>query len=182
MDKRMIEFEHLINASEVSTNYLNLTDDFGNRYGDQIGPHRTILMVIDGEGRRSLMKRHYGNQLTQCAEWFKTNGIRPSSRILARFNPLEIEDGRKVLHLVPLSKGYSDAELPGTTESDDSEAPIDQSLPGPTEVPIALEKQIEDFLALNLHLIEPELKLFIDDNGREGRQYPTDVGIIDLLC
>ena len=72
----MVEFEHQINASEVNTSYLNLTDDFGNKYGDQIGPHKTTLTVIDGDGRRTQMKRHYGNQLTQCADWFSNNNLR----------------------------------------------------------------------------------------------------------
>jgi RecB family endonuclease NucS len=51
-----------------------------------------------------------------------------------------------------------------------------------TTIPLALERQVEDFIASNLHLVEPGLRLFVDDNGRNGRQYPTDVGPIDLLC
>jgi len=38
------------------------------------------------------------------------------------------------------------------------------------------------FLAANLSLIEPGLAIFEDETGDAGRQYPTDIGVIDLLC
>ena len=50
------------------------------------------------------------------------------------------------------------------------------------EIPITLEKQIEDFLENNLEALDKRLSLYRDENGKFGRQYPTDVGIIDLLC
>ena len=31
-------------------------------------------------------------------------------------------------------------------------------------------------------MIESGLKLYRDEDGQEGKQYPTDVGTIDLLC
>lgn len=51
-----------------------------------------------------------------------------------------------------------------------------------SEIPLSLERQLEDFLAANLGLIEPGLKLYVDEDGQQGKQYPTDVGIMDLLC
>src|SRR5207249_4551886 len=50
------------------------------------------------------------------------------------------------------------------------------------ELPLSLERQLEDFLASDLTLLEKGLRLYRDEDGREGRQYPTDVGVIDLLC
>jgi len=50
------------------------------------------------------------------------------------------------------------------------------------ELPLSLERQLEDFLAGNLGMLEDGLKIFRDEEKREGRQYPTDVGEIDLLC
>jgi RecB family endonuclease NucS len=48
--------------------------------------------------------------------------------------------------------------------------------------PVQSEKELEELLSANLYLIEDGLRLYVDKNGRAGRQYPTDVGIIDLLC
>ena len=44
------------------------------------------------------------------------------------------------------------------------------------------ERKLEDLLEKNLEHIEAGLKLFYDKKGNPGRQYSTDVGIIDLLC
>lgn len=45
----------------------------------------------------------------------------------------------------------------------------------------SLEKTLEDFISKNLNKIEPNLKLY-EDNEVKGRQFPTDIGDIDLLC
>jgi len=46
-----------------------------------------------------------------------------------------------------------------------------------------VEKGIEDFYVENLSLIEDGLVLFEKDSGdKEGRQFPTPIGPIDLLC
>lgn len=44
-----------------------------------------------------------------------------------------------------------------------------------------MERDLENFLSKNLGLIEEGLKLYYEE-GQGGRQYPTDVGTIDLLC
>src|SRR5258708_35944043 len=99
----MIEFEHLLNESEVSAQYINLTDDYGTRYGSKLGEHKTILVVVDGNGRKSTMKRHHANQLPQCSEWFVKNNIAPGTKILVKYDPQETIEGRHVLRLVPIS-------------------------------------------------------------------------------
>lgn len=53
------------------------------------------------------------------------------------------------------------------------------------ETTFALEYQLRDFLAQNLSSIPVKgktLKLFVDNEGREGIEYPTDVGQIDILA
>ncbi len=182
----MIEFEHLQNGSEVSAQYINLTDDYGTRYGSKFGEHKTILAVIDGNGRKSYMKRHHANQLTQCAEWFVKNNITPGTKILVKYDPQEMVDGRHVVRLVPISMTQQAqvdiAEVESEKAADGDEAVAPQTVKASVTIPLALERQVEDFIAANLHLVEPGLRLFVDDNGRDGRQYPTDVGPIDLLC
>ena len=46
----------------------------------------------------------------------------------------------------------------------------------------SLESMLEDFIANNLSSLEPGLQLFKDEDGIPGRQYNTEVGLIDLLC
>lgn len=45
-----------------------------------------------------------------------------------------------------------------------------------------IEANLRDFLILNLQTIKnSKLKLFVDENGRDGKEYPTGVGPIDIL-
>ena len=44
------------------------------------------------------------------------------------------------------------------------------------------QANLRDFLIKNLHTVkDAKLKLFIDENGRDGKEYPTGVGPIDIL-
>jgi len=51
-----------------------------------------------------------------------------------------------------------------------------------SEQAFAAEADLRDFLAENLSIIEPNLKLNTDAKGREGIEYPVDKGRIDLLA
>ena len=56
---------------------------------------------------------------------------------------------------------------------------------GPPEATFTLEYQLRDFLAQNLEAISVEgkkLSLYVDPTGREGMEFPTDVGPIDILA
>src|SRR5206468_2672784 len=89
--------------------------------------------------------------------------------------PSEKRDGLPVVCLVPVGEVVAPPRAPGVSAT--GEMPN-----GPSEIPLSLEKQLEDFLAANLAMLEPGLELYRDEDGREGKQYPTDVGVIDLLC
>ena len=48
-----------------------------------------------------------------------------------------------------------------------------------------LEAHLRDFIATNIGSIKPnglKLRLYVDESGREGVEYPTDVGPIDVLA
>ena len=93
----MIEFEHIINQGETYANYIGLTDCHdGKHYGSDIGQEGMALRVIDGKGREFRMKRHGGNQLTRCKQWFEKNDIQPDTKIQVRY---DFKTG--VLHLIP---------------------------------------------------------------------------------
>jgi hypothetical protein len=93
----MIGFEHEINQAEADASYINLYDGRGRKYGQKIGPKDTLLMAIDGEGRRSLVKRHNGNQLTKCTEWYRCNDVQAGAVIEIRFDIVHPE----YLYLIP---------------------------------------------------------------------------------
>ncbi|PDM38888.1 DUF91 domain-containing protein [Parageobacillus toebii] len=48
-----------------------------------------------------------------------------------------------------------------------------------------VESHLRDFIAQNIQSLDvngKRLKLYIDDEGRNGVEYPTDVGLIDILA
>ena len=53
------------------------------------------------------------------------------------------------------------------------------------ELLFPVESHLRDFIAQNIEAIKVnghKLKLYIDENDREGIEYPTDVGVIDILA
>jgi len=56
---------------------------------------------------------------------------------------------------------------------------------GSDHVSFKLEYQLRDFLAQNLHLVsvkDQRLNLYVDPTGRDGIEYHTPVGFIDILA
>lgn len=54
-----------------------------------------------------------------------------------------------------------------------------------SELKFPFESHLRDFIALNIESMEIDehkLMLYINDNGRDGVEYPTDVGLIDILA
>lgn len=170
----MIEFEHTITKSEFDSKYMNLKDNYGKRYGNHFPPHRTRLTIVDEKDRKFLASKHFTHQIWGSLRgWFETNQIQPGAVILVRYNPSEMTgDGRNIVHL--------ESKKPGIPSTEEVE--FEEVEEGKTEIPLEFEKQLEDFLEVNLEVIERGLKLFKDENGNKGRQYPTDVGDIDLLA
>lgn len=83
----MIEFQHLITQAEVDSEFINLTDKSGNKYGPQIGKHDKVFTVVDDAGKQFEMKRHHGNQLTRCTAWFSEHAIKAGTLLTIRFDP-----------------------------------------------------------------------------------------------
>ncbi|GAB4381669.1 MAG: hypothetical protein Kow00121_40760 [Elainellaceae cyanobacterium] len=82
------------------------------------------------------------------------------------------------LKVVQAINDSSDVDL--LAEEDDSEvSQVEQAMLFP------LEKQLRDFIAGNIQAIAvncEDLQLYVDDNGRDGVEYPTGVGPIDILA
>lgn len=78
---------------------------------------------------------------------------------------------------------------PGTSEDGDSiNDVLGEEQEDSSQVPetsFALEYQLRDFIAQNIHSIKVDgrlLSLFVDQAGRDGIEYPTAVGPIDILA
>ena len=169
----MIEFYRVISESEVQTTYLNLTDERGRTFGAKFPPHKTRLAIVDAQGRVTSAQKHHDTQIWgSISNWFRDNDVQPGAKVLVRYDPKERKDGFPVVYLLP--QPPASQQLEELPKSDPAEAPA--------EIPISLERQLEDFLAGKLDLIEQGLRLYVDEDGREGRQYPTDVGRLDLIC
>ncbi|MBF0214111.1 MAG: DUF91 domain-containing protein [Magnetococcales bacterium] len=70
----------------------------------------------------------------------------------------------------------------------DGDVTLDKESPDDTEFPDAsfgLEYQLRDFIAQNIGTLEilgRSISLYVDASGREGIEYPTSVGPIDILA
>lgn len=71
-------------------------------------------------------------------------------------------------------------------EDEDGSLTVEQELATPQELAsFALEAQLRDFIAQNLSRIpinERSVTLYYDGDGRNGVEYPTQVGPIDILA
>ena len=79
--------------------------------------------------------------------------------------------------------------MPGTAENQESIELVlggtEKSESESGEATFALEHQLRDFLAQNLATIEVDsknLRLFVDSTGRDGIEYSTAIGRIDILA
>ena len=184
-ETKKIEFIRTIGPGEVRSHHLNLTDEFGTTFGQEFPPHepiRTPLAIIDGKGRRTNAKKHNGSQIwgSGLGRWFLDNSVTPGTRIKDRYDAKErsTPDCLHVVHLDVIGVAPATAIPKPTTPQIELEEESTNSI---SEMPLSLERQLEDFLAVNLNMLEKGLQLYRED-GDEGRQYPTEVGIIDLLC
>jgi hypothetical protein len=86
-----------------------------------------------------------------------------------------------------------DPNVKATAKVRFEDTPIEAVEPTPSEstesaeaeslfITASLESMLEDFIANNLSALEGGLRLYKDEDGIPGRQYPTEVGTIDLLC
>lgn len=173
----IIEFKHRLNQSEIDSKYLNLKDETGRRYGDQFPPHTTKLGIIDQYGRTFSASKHHEHQIWgNLRTWYEANQVTSGAIISVKYDPAEKSDkGDTVIHLEVL--GDSPSSISPIPEDEEI---VEESIK--TEIPFEFERQLENFVEVNLKLIEKDLRLFEDENGNRGRQYPTDVGTIDLLC
>jgi hypothetical protein len=144
-------------------------------------PRRFIVVVAKDDG---------GVELHPMKEWLRRHaehippGLDPTSstshqlRNGLRTRGWQIEETAAEVRLVPPGGAPSHevvtAVFGGEVEEDAS-----------GEAEFGLEAQLRDFIAQNLGAIDvagQKLRLYVDPNGRDGVEYPTEVGPIDILA
>ena len=136
---------------------------FGKLYGATVLKGNRIK--VDGLGEfdsigdagRAITDGKWTPTLNKGRFWYVTNG-----------DAVYDEEGRPVG-----GQSLSDLE-----DDDEAEQPSEE------EVQFALEQHLEDFMHANWSRINfgRSLKLHQGSDGETGRQFPTEVGVIDFLC
>lgn len=91
-----------------------------------------------------------------------------------------VQETESEVRLIPPDSTFNEAEIDSILGDDSFESETE-----PQETCFALEYQLRDFLAQNIGAIEvlgKKLKLYVDPSGRDGIEYPTAVGPIDILA
>lgn len=134
------------------------------------GSHVT---VIDEEGRAYETHMHREQaRIDGLTPWYRNHpNANVGDTVLVR-----VEDDQRILIALEESPGAVDNE--GNKEVHELDTPREQRI----EIVPSLERMLEDILERNLDQLEKGLRIYCDEDGIPGRQYSTDVGIIDLLC
>jgi len=157
----MQEFEHNLTKTEVTWGLISVA---GIR---EYFPGLTEeIIVYDDEGIKYITKMHSSAaRIDGLTDWYKNHHtVKIGDSVVITINP----DKSIKLSLKKEAEIY-------TEEKREEELSAIEIVP-------SMERLLEDFLEKNLEHIEKGLKLYHDENDIPGRQYPTDVGTIDLLC
>lgn len=175
----MTEFDRTITTQEENSYYLNLTDNYGKKYGGRFPEHLTRLWIVT-DGKRYEAQKHHRNQIWgSLKSWYEGEDVHAGDTIHIKYDFLTEEtDGRVPIEVSIINRQRRFAVTP----SGDVVGGVELKPEVGAQVDIQMERDLENFLANNLNLIEAELKMYVDEQGRAGRQYPTDAGTIDLLC
>ena len=157
----MPEFEHNLTKTEVTWGLISVA---GIR--ENFPSPSEKIIVYDDEGREYITKMHSSAaRIDGLTDWYKNHSnAEIGDTVVVTINP----DKSIKLSLKKETKIYTE---------DEHEKELSA-----IEIVPSMERLLEDFLEKNLKHIESDLKLFYDENGVPGRQYSTDVGIVDLLC
>ena len=137
-------------------------------------------------------KEDGGIELHPMKEWLRQhvqdvpNGLDPTSSTSHQLrNGLRragwaVQETSTEFRLIPPGSGATEAALEAVLGQEEisEEAEIQ-------EASFGLEFQLRDFIAQNLHVVSihgKRLRLYVDPTGRDGIEYPTAVGPIDILA
>lgn len=139
-----------------------------------------------------ISKNDGGVEMYPMKEWLRRHpddnpsGLDPTSstshqlRDALRRSGWAVQETETEVHLIKPDSSGKPPELANVlgTDSEDDVAE-------PTEATFSLEYQLRDFIAQNLGGLSingKRLKLYVDQTGRDGVEYPSAVGPIDILA
>ena len=130
------------------------------------------VTIIDSDGQRFDSKMHsFQPRIDGLTKLHRKHNSQVGETVTIEVSPDEKATAHVLFEEPPI-------ESPELTQTITAEPPEAESL----FITASLESMLEDFIANNLTALEPGLQLFKDEDGIPGRQYPTEVGTIDLLC
>jgi hypothetical protein len=127
------------------------------------------LILDDGRELKTTYDKH-NNRLTSrgtIQRYYADKGLRPGDIVI-------IEELGKDKFSLSAEKS---AEAPLSPEPSETVSEDDQKYTS-----FALEEHLRRYLVRNLERVESGLKLYEDKDGRNGEEYSTPVGNIDILC
>lgn len=170
----MTKFNKTVKIAEREMTYLNLTDDSGRTFG-HLFQNTKLLVLTEDDKRYNASINTSGNQIT-LRRWFDGERVYEGDKLEIQFDPTAKDiDGRTPIKIVVLERTESADTRVNTVQPNEEEERI-------AEINMQMENDLENFVANNLHLIDSDLKLYKDEQGKSGRQFSTEVGDIDLLC
>ncbi len=88
-----------------------------------------------------------------------------------------------VVFQMPTVSEFTEQQFHSALEGSGVLSPVEIPEPVVDQYPFILEKYLEDFIVGNFTTIfKDELKIYEDEDGNEGQQYYTDIGLIDILA
>jgi hypothetical protein len=133
------------------------------------------------------IRKPHGPRKGRLVDLFESRGV--MAEFAAEYWPTrqtEIGEARRQSYLD--AKALNERLLRGEPADEDTDSVPGTSDGGPVDtdlVSFALEAQLRDFIVKNLSRIPiggRRLRVYTDATGREGREYPTGVGPIDILA
>lgn len=130
------------------------------------------ITIIDSDGERFPTKMHSSQlRIDGLMKLHRKHNSQVGQTVMIEVSPDKIGTAQVQFENTVLQDQGS-SSLPNE-ESQEKEALL---------ITASLESMLEDFMVNNLSTLEHSLKLFVDEDGIPGQQYPTEVGTIDLLC
>lgn len=157
----MRKIEKELDHTEVEYYLLKVSEFF-----EDLPNHGEPVNIIDDKGNKYPTKIHNTvARIDGLSNWYNRYSVEEEDKVVIEINP----ENKNQIKFYP----KTEKEMEGIDEEPDKDK---------IEIVPDLEKILESVIVENLEQIEDGLKLYYDDEDVPGKQYPTDIGRLDLLC
>ncbi|QOZ55153.1 endonuclease NucS domain-containing protein [Bradyrhizobium sp. CCBAU 53338] len=133
----------------------------------------TVTMHVDGMSTNNLNRRHHPSIKPGSGHdlFYKLNS--------SQYRLYAPETDPKPLYKETIEKGEQPIDPGAITTAGETEDEEEYGAKGASE--FAFERDLQNYLVKNLHMVEPGLRLY-EDEGISGVQYPVGGRFIDILA